>query len=76
MAGEWIPDPRPEQIQAMCAAFQESWSEQERKHRLGSFCDDDTGWSVPQFLPHHCETGTWAKGRERKVVIWRCVNGR
>jgi hypothetical protein len=77
MAAEWIGrDPPSEFIAEMCQQFQRSWSDEERSARQGKMIEDGASWTVPQFLPHHCESGQWAKGRERKVVIWRCVNGR
>jgi hypothetical protein len=77
VAGEWIGrDPPRAWIDAMCCAFQQSWTADERARRSGKIAVDDNTWSVPQFLVHHCETGQWQKGRERKVQVWRCVDGR
>jgi hypothetical protein len=77
MAGEWIGgDPPREWIDAMCAAFQQSWTDEQRDSRIGRVTQHGASWTVPQYLVHHCETGRWQKGRERKVQVWRPVDGR
>jgi|DEB19_MinimDraft_3_1074340.scaffolds.fasta_scaffold23663_2 hypothetical protein len=77
MAREWIGgDPPQEVIAEMCSLFQRSWTEAERDKRSGLAVDSDEAWTVPQYLVHHCETGRWQKGRDRKVQIWRRADGR
>lgn len=72
----WDPpkDPTPQQIAEACESFQRSWSITERNHRLGKYGDDK--WCPLQYVVHHTELGKWARGRGRKTLVWRCVDGR
>jgi hypothetical protein len=56
--------------------IQSSWTPEDRDHRAGRVAQDSSGWTPPQYLVHHAESGRWQKGKERKVLVWRCVDGR
>lgn len=67
-------DPTLQQIAEACESFQRAWSITQRNHRLGKYGDEEC--SPPQYVVHHTELGKWSRGRGRKTLIWRCVDGR
>lgn len=78
MVSEWTwnrhADPTPQEIAAACHELQRSWTVEQRNHRIGKY--DDQGVSPPQYVVHHSESGRWTRGRGRRTLVWRCVDGR
>lgn len=69
-------DPGPDQIEAMCLEFQETWTRRERRLRQAGFDMKPVRWQPKQYLVHHAESGRWVGGTCHMVQVWRCVDGR
>ena len=72
----WTHDPEPHEIAAACESIRHQWTNEERRLRRGGIDMQSDHWTVPQFLVHHKQTGSWVGGTTHEVQVWRCVDGK
>jgi hypothetical protein len=75
MAGEWY-EPTQDEIEVACMLVQQSWTRKDRRRRKAGDGQKPVRYTIPQFLVHHEERGTWVGSQCKAVRVWRCVDGR